>query len=287
MENDNGPAPVDSTRNWLLTLAYKGTAYAGWQIQPGSATIQGKLEDALSDLFGSPIRVSGCSRTDAGVHALDQRATLRLPLTPSISPENTLRALNGRLPDDIHIIAIDEMPPEFHARYNAVGKAYTYVIHVGDMVSPFLRDCCWQVRHELNPAAMERTAGMLIGTHDFTTFSAAGSTPDQDPVKTLDRIPMERVGSFLMIIVIGDSFLYKMVRRLVGYLVEVGRGRLDCGDAPHLLEARDRNVGFDTAPAAGLFLDRVFYNETEFCDYLPQQLPFLRLSDLPPFQSIA
>jgi tRNA pseudouridine38-40 synthase len=271
----------ESTANWLLTLAYDGTVYAGWQQQPEQATVQGLLHEQLARLFAQPVRAEGCSRTDAGVHALAQQVTVRPPASPAIAAENCQRALGHALPPDIRLLALREMDDnDFHARFSGVGKAYVYVLHNGGLASPFLPRYCWAQTRPLDVEAMRRASAALIGRHDFTTFSAASPQAAADPVRTIARIELMAFGDFVCIVVVGDGFLYRMVRRIAGCLVSVGIGRLAAGQVAGLLDACDRNAGFRTAPPQGLFLDAVFYNRREQDDYACSQLPFLRLAGL-------
>jgi tRNA pseudouridine38-40 synthase len=265
-------------RVWRLTLAYDGTAYAGWQVQPGRATVQGLLNDKLAKLFGAPIRTQATSRTDAGVHALDQQVSAELPAIPPIPPGDALRALGKFLPDDIRVLAIDEAPLDFHARHAAAGKAYTYLIYRGLLRSPFLGRYAWPVAHPLDPAAMRRAAADLLGEHDFTPFSVnPRSDEPRDPVKTLHRCEVQELDRLLMITVVGNAFLYRMVRRLVGYLVAVGLGKLSPEGTPALFAANARTATFETALAQGLFLDRVFFSPEPLSTYRRTTLPFLDL----------
>ncbi|MDP7395996.1 MAG: tRNA pseudouridine(38-40) synthase TruA [Lentisphaeria bacterium] len=263
--------------NWRFTIAYDGTAYAGWQIQPADQTVQGRLHDCLSRLFQAEVTVAGCSRTDSGVHALCQVATFHPPPKSPIPATDAHRALRQMLPPDIRLLATEVMPDGFHARHDAVGKCYTYVLHRGELQSPFVPRYCWIRPAAFDIHAMGAAAKQLVGRYDFTTFSATSDDPGCTPVKTLTRLDMREHGRFLLVTVVGDSFLYKMVRRLVGFLVAVGRGQLDAGHTARIRDAGERNAGFDTAPPQGLFLEQVFYDEAELQAFTPGDLPFLQL----------
>jgi len=267
-------APAE--RNWLLTLAYDGTAYAGWQVQPGQPTVQRALNAKLEQLFRAPIATFATSRTDAGVHALDQRVTAWLPHEPEIAPEIARRALGKFLPLDIRVRAIVAMPPEFHARHAAAGKAYTYVFHLGPLENPILGRYALPVPWPVDVAAMASAAAMLLGQHDFSAF-AVNPRCDQarDPVKTLYRCDLLPLGRLLLFTVVGNSFLYRMVRRLAGFLLAVGRGRLTPETARHLLQQPGATAAFDTVPPQGLFLDRVFFASEEMLAYRRGTPPLL------------
>ena len=289
MPSPAAPAAPSSTtsppRNWLLRLAYDGTAYAGWQIQPAVPTIQGELQRALGHLFGlQQPRTWGCSRTDAGVHALAQMVTFLAPAQPPIPPAGARQALNHRLPPDIRVVAITEAAPEFHARHAATGKAYTYLIHRGGLTSPFLHRYCWPLGYELDLARMRTAADQLVGTHDFAAFTVKGNDPPAaaaDTVRTVHTWHLREVGNFLAVTVVGASFLHKMVRRLTGFLVEVGRGRLTPAPPAALLRPRGpAAVAFATAPPQGLFLEAVFFDEATRAAFAPGLLPFGQLVGL-------
>ena len=267
--------------NWLLTLAYDGTLYSGWQIQLDRATIQQVLQDKISDLFQFKSHLAGCSRTDAGVHALAQKVSFSPPEWPVINRQNAWKALNSLLPPDIRILSIDEVSEGFHARHKAVGKAYTYLLYSGKLLSPFMGNYFWPQEYSLSLEPIVRASNLLIGTHDFSGFSVTTSNPEPNTIKTLQRITVKQIGSFLTISIVGNSFLYKMVRRIVGFLVKVGKGQLEPSTALQILSAQDRTVQFDTAPAKGLYLEEVFYQHEEMIRFQSWQIPFLNLLGLP------
>lgn len=267
--------------NWLLTIAYDGTDYAGWQTQPNAVTVQGTIEEQLFRLYQQPVEAAGCSRTDSGVHALSQHATVHPPATPAIGADNVRRALQRALPSTIQLLDLVTKPAQFHARFNAVGKAYVYVLHAGPLKSPFIGRYSWEQPEHLDLAAMQSAAPPLCGRQDFTTFSANSGMPDRDHVRCVHRIDFRRIGNFICVVVVGDGFLYRMVRRIVGFLVAVGGGRLSPDCTTTLLTKRDRNAGFNTAPPHGLFLDSVFYTHNAMKAYHLRQLPFLQWLSLP------
>lgn len=262
-------------RNWLLTVSYDGTAYHGWQRQPQANTVQAELERAFERLFGTPIVVEGCSRTDAGVHALSQMVTVAPPAHPPIPPLNARKALNDLLPCDIRVREIRALDTNQHARFDNCGKAYVYVLARRPVLMPFLRNFSWGILSAVDVGGMQGAAQALCGRHDFTTFSCLSDRDDALNERTIFRFDVQQVEGMLALSVVGDGFLYKMVRRLVGFLVAVGCGRSCADDVPRLLAARDRNAGFDTAPPQGLFLHSVFYTEAEREAWRLEGLPFL------------
>jgi tRNA pseudouridine38-40 synthase len=263
------------TRTLKITLAYEGTAYVGWQRQAEGVSIQGLLEEALARLDGAPVAVHGAGRTDAGVHALGQVASVRVATVHD--PAVIQRALNAMLPGDVRVFAVEEAPDDFHARYSAAGKRYEYRVWQGLVQPPFIRAWSWHVPHRLDVEAMNRAARALEGTHDFSAFQSAGSDV-VSAVRTVTRARVERrdlpsgvagggaddegggAGGFLVCVQLeADGFLRHMVRAGVGTLVEVGDGRRPDASLPRLLESRDRGASGPTAPAHGLVLVGVDY----------------------------
>jgi len=244
-------------RTVKLTLEYDGTDFAGWQVQPGERTVQGVLEAAFSDLAGAAVAVTGSGRTDAGVHALGQVASAATALT--LPAAEIAAALNGRLPDDVLVLGAEDARPGFHARYDAVSRAYLYLM--GLVPSPVWRRHRWHVRYDLDPAAMREAAGILAGEHDFSSFALSGSEPNHHRCR-VSSVSLEwepRYGGMLVLRIEADRFLRGMVRSIVGTLVEVGRGRMTPGDFAAALQALDRGAAGPTAPPWGLYLERVTY----------------------------
>ncbi|OLD64141.1 MAG: tRNA pseudouridine(38-40) synthase TruA [Acidobacteria bacterium 13_1_40CM_2_68_5] len=245
-------------RNLKMVVAYVGTRYAGWQLQPGRATIQGVLEERIGRMLQERVRLAGAGRTDAGVHARGQVANFK---TASRVPlEGLVRGLNARLPIDIALMRAEEAPESFHARTDARGKEYRYHIERSEVVSPFEAPYVASVRGPLDVAAMREAAGHFLGTHDFTSFCPVAS-PIDDKVRTLRVSEVGERGTRVEFHVVGDGFLRHMVRTLAGTLILVGRGRLDAGSIPHIIRARDRRRAGPVAPARGLILEAVFYEE--------------------------
>ena len=255
-------------RTVKLTLAYEGTAYVGWQRQTNGPSIQAALESAVRDVEGGPVTLVGAGRTDAGVHALGQVASVRL--TNPIPTDALGRALNATLPRDIRVVAAEEAPAAFHARFDAATKEYRYRLLHGTVASPFESRYGWFVGGPLDHDRMAEAARALVGEHDFAAFQAAGSdtatTVRIVHALTVRRSPPEATpggvswGQPLSLVDIrGSGFLRHMVRIIVGTLVEVGRGRRPPGAVGEALRSRDRAAAGPTAPGHGLFLVRVEY----------------------------
>jgi tRNA pseudouridine38-40 synthase len=262
---------------WLkLTVAYDGTAYAGWQVQPTEPTVQAVIETAWHEITREQLRVLAAGRTDAGVHALGQ--VVSLTSESSLSCDDLHRALNAVLPEDVAIVAVEEAPKNFHATYDAEQKTYRYQIHNGRTPDIFNRRYVWHYPQPLDAAAMHAAAQALVGKHDFASFESAGSERP-DSVRTLFSVSVRREGEApaepsmlwlsrsvalpsadrITIEVTGDGFLYNMVRAIVGTLVEVGKGSRDAAWIAEVLAATDRRLAGQTAPPQGLFLVRVEY----------------------------
>ena len=244
-------------RTLKITLAYDGTRFVGWQRQAEGESIQGVLEDALARFEGAPVTVHGAGRTDAGVHALGQVASVRL--TSGHDVETLARALNAQLPDDLRVLGIEDAAPDFHARFSARAKTYRYQIRSGNVASPFDRAYVWHLQERLDVDAMRTAAQVLVGRHDFGTFQSVGTTVP-DSVRTLAHSRVRTEGDLLMYEVTGDGFLRHMVRAIVGTLVEVGRGWRPADSMASLLASRTRAQAGATAPPHGLFLVRVDYD---------------------------
>jgi tRNA pseudouridine38-40 synthase len=245
-------------RTLKLTLSYDGTRLVGWQRQAEGESVQGVLEDALACFEGGPVTVHGAGRTDAGVHALGQVASVEVAFAHDTA--TLARALNAQLPEDVRVLAVEEAAPGFHARFSARSKSYRYCIRNGAVATPFERAYVWHVPQPLDVDAMRQAASRLLGRHDFSTFRSMG-TDVPDAVRTL-RISdvLGDAGSLLTYEVSGDGFLRHMVRAIVGTLVEVGRGWRDPEQMDALLQARDRARAGATAPPHGLFLVSVDYD---------------------------
>ena len=273
---------------WKIILSYDGSAFHGWQIQPSAPTIQGTLARAIQHITGESVLPQGSGRTDAGVHALAQVASFSLSVP--IPPANFHRALNRALPPGIRVLSAEHASPGFHARHSALRKTYEYrIFPAGSICSPMLAPWVWACPLPLNPEILQEAAAHILGTHDFTSFSAAdpdlatrtardysGSfTPESsDPdrrsastaaTRTIHQSMWRRHEGLLIYRVTGSGFLHHMVRNLVGTFVEAGSGRISPDSIPAILAARNRSVAGPTAPASGLFLVDVEY-QSSFAD---------------------
>ena len=273
-------------RNLKLILSYDGSEFAGWQVQPGLATVQGTLASAIGRLSGENVLPQGSGRTDAGVHALAQVASFTTE--SKIPVENWAAALNDNLPPAIRVLEVSEVPLEFHPRRSALAKTYRYRMHRGAICPPFLARYVWHYPYPLDETAMAETAAFVVGEHDFTSFAAmdpervermgggeepnheghpstslrAGSVSRSNAPSNVRRVissAWAREGDELIYTVRGTGFLHHMVRNLVGTLVLVGKGSVSRADFGRILAARERSAAGPTAPASGLFLVGVEY----------------------------
>ena len=241
---------------WKCVCAYDGAPFSGWQSQAGGNSIQDVLEARLTQIFGTPRRIHGSGRTDAGVHARAQ--VFHFEAEWRHGPERLLAAMRSELVPAIQIISVRQVSPEFHARFSATGKIYTYYLHIGD-ADPFTRPYCWPVFRELDFVAMEAAAAELRGRHDFKAFSAFNDTEREDTVRDLRRLEIARRGAKVRITAEANGFLYKMVRSLAGALVAAGEGRMPAEAVRAILAAKVRTNAVRTAPPEGLFLEKVLY----------------------------
>ena len=254
-------------RTLRLLVAYDGAGFAGWQRQAGLRTVQGELEAVISRIEGTAVHVAGAGRTDSGVHAAAQAASVRL--TAALTPERLVRACNATLPDDVRVLAAEVMPERFHARIHARGKTYRYFVWHGQAGSPALRRMSWHVPQRLHLAAMQDAAALFVGEHDFSSFQAQGSavrsTVRRVWTSTVEVLPappwcaVDERGRLLCYEVSGAGFLRHQVRAMAGTLVLVGKGRLAAADVARALTAGHRGAAGPTAPAHGLHLWRVHY----------------------------
>jgi tRNA pseudouridine38-40 synthase len=269
-------------RNFKLILAYDGYDFAGWQVQPDRATIQGTLLSAIEHLTGEMTLPQGSGRTDAGVHALAQVASVAL--RSPIPVANLVRALNDILPPSIRVLAAEEMPPDFHARRSALAKTYEYRILRAEICSPFLARYVHHHPYPLDEARMTEAASVVVGEHDFTSFAAVDpekkdaerkapekkdqerkdterqkESPEPGNVRTIFSSNWRRHQDQFIYTVRGNGFLHHMVRNLVGTFLMVGKGSLKVEDVRRILDLRDRSAASATAPASGLFLVSVEY----------------------------
>jgi tRNA pseudouridine38-40 synthase len=278
--SDDVHAAEDSGKNvpnLKVILSYDGSDFAGWQVQPGLATVQGALASAIGRLSGENVLPQGSGRTDAGVHALAQVASFT---TASAIPiENWATALNHILPPSIRVVEVSEAAPDFHARKSVGAKTYRYRIHRGQICPPFLSRYVWHYPYPLNEAAITEAGSLVVGQHDFTSFAAvdpervermaasSGENGNQNAVAGVVPTNVRQIfssaweldGDELIYTVRGNGFLHHMVRNLVGTFVQMGKGTLSREDFLRVLASRDRSAAGPTAPASGLFLVNVEY----------------------------
>lgn len=242
--------------NIKVTLEYDGTNYYGWQKQKDRETIQGQVEEAIRDLTGEDVELIGCSRTDSGVHAKGFIANFKIK---SSIPSNRFReALNVKLPDDIVVVHSDKVDDDFHARYNAKGKTYEYLILNAEAPTAIMRNFTYHYKYNLNIDHMKEAAKYFVGTHDFIAFRSQGSSV-KGSIRTIFDLTVEKDGDYIKISVTGDGFLYNMVRIIVGTLINIGRGKNSPKDIIDIINSKDRTLAGDCVPAKGLVLKKVYY----------------------------
>lgn len=245
---------------WRILLEYDGTAFSGWQDQTNARTVSGELRRAAEDFFGVQVDLGGAGRTDAGVHALAQVAHLRVD-APAPARRDLLRALNTQLPAGIVVLDAQKAHPSFHARHDAVARRYLY--RISRRKSAFEKKYVWWIKHDLDAAAMARAARLIEGRRDFRAFRAADpARPGESTLVVVSSASLVEEGHLLLFRIEASHFLWRMVRRLVGALVRLGSGELTPADWTRLLEARPSpslDVAAWTAPASGLFLEKVVY----------------------------
>ncbi len=260
-------------RNIKFAIAYDGTDFCGWQTQPGQITVQGTMVDVLEQLAQQRLTIHAAGRTDAGVHAAGQ--VVNFKTESMLPPEELQRAFNALLPPSIRVNAAEEVSPDFHSRWDALAKTYRYRIFRGRVVPPFFWKYVHQDSCEMNYEAMGEAAGHFVGEHDFTSFAASTGSEEDDrertTVRTIYRSEFLRVqnsdipgaGEEWVYVVRGRSFMRNMVRKMVGTLVEVGRGKLSPADLPELFALRDRTKSGATMPPQGLCLESVEYPDPD------------------------
>lgn len=243
-------------RNIKLTIQYDGTAYHGWQTQKNVRTVQETAEKAIAVITGAKPQLTGCSRTDTGVHA--EMFAANFKSETKIPCEKFPLALNTYLPDDIVCIKAEDMPADFNARFCAKGKKYTYYIQNSRFPDVFEKNYAWHYPYKLDIDEMKRAAAAFLGEHDFIGFAASGFTV-KTTVRTIYSLDVEKTGDKIKITVCGNGFLYNMVRIIAGTLAFVGCGKLKAGDMADIIASRDRKRAGITAPPQGLFLSEVYY----------------------------
>jgi len=248
-----------SVRNIRLTLAYDGTDYSGWQVQANARTVQGVIEAALERMHGHPVRIQGAGRTDSGVHATGQVGNFRTDLD-SIAASQWQVALNSYLPPDVRVLESREAPEVFNAKSSASGRAYAYYLFPGPAVPPHLRRYCWRIGGRPRLDRLNRLAAIFVGSHDFTTFAAAGDV-SRSKVRRVDSSAFHPQGPMLVYRVVASSFVWKMVRSLVGTMLEYETADRQPEALAEALASRRRDQAGSSAPAWGLFLEKVLYDE--------------------------
>ena len=307
---ESSAAEFVMVKNVLLTIEYDGTGFSGWQRQPEARTVQGTVEKVLMEIVGEPVRIDGVSRTDAGVHARDQKAVFRADL--KVPVEKLAHVMNDRLQgrpearsenDDIRIVSaeevpvgrgsrrsempagsdasisdtpdgsdarVSEVPDGFDIRGCVIGKTYRYSIRNAAEMPVFDRNYRYHIKQNLDLAKMREAAEYIKGTHDFACFQAAGAEPGRSTVRTIWSVSVNKVGDDIFIYISGDGFLYNMVRIITGTLVEVGLGKREPEDIARIIESRDRCEAGHTAPPQGLYLMRVYMDRVCFWGQSPK-----------------
>lgn len=248
-------------QRYKAIISYDGTGFFGYQVQPNKRTVQAELEAVLGKMHkGNEVKVFASGRTDAGVHAKGQ--VIHFDSSLEIPENRWETALNSLLPDDISVVHVKKAEPSFHARFDAKGKEYRYCLHLSSKRDPFLRNFSYRHPFPLNVDRMQEAAKFLLGTHDFSSFCAA-KTEVEDKIRTIYKIEFFQHDDSLSLRFVGNGFLYNMVRILVGTLLEAGSGYLLPEEIPVILGKKDRRAAGKTAPAHGLYLWQVFY-ENDF-----------------------
>ena len=248
---------------YKLTLAYDGTAFSGWQIQPNGISIQELVQKALQTVTREEILLIGSGRTDAGVHALCQ--TAHFSLDAPLNGYRFLNACNALLPPAIKLLSLDGVSEDFHARYSTIGKKYRYCLHLNFVSNPFERAYSWHVPGKCDVERMQQAIPHFLGTHDFTSFANEAKTGacSKNPVRSLRRLEIVPLNGGFALEFEGDGFLYKMVRNIVGTLVDVGRGKIEPAAIPSIILGKNRSLAGRAAPPHGLFLVSAEYPESD------------------------
>lgn len=243
---------------WKLEIEYEGTRYRGWQIQHNAKTIQGEMQDVTRQLFASKFELFGAGRTDAGVHALRQIAHLRVDeLTANVTPRQIQHGFNDLLPHDINVLKVSNAPDDFHARKDAIARYYLY--QISTRRTAFGKNLVWWIKDRLDEKAMAEAAKILVGKHDFYSFCELEDGKKQSTIVKVEQAEVFTDGDLILFRIGASHFLWKMVRRIVGMLAEVGRGNLDYAGFDRLLKFKSDVPAKFTAPPSGLFLEKVLY----------------------------
>ena len=244
--------------NWKLEIEYEGTRYRGWQIQHNAKTVQGELQVAAYQLFSGKVEIGGAGRTDAGVHAIRQIAHLKVSeLKTNITPRQIQFGFNDLLPHDINVVRVQNAPENFHARYDAISRSYLY--RISTRRTAFAKNFVWWIKDDLNVAEMRQAADLLVGRRDFASFCETEEGKKQSTIVVVERAEIFTDGDLICFRVAASHFLWKMVRRIVGMLAEVGRGNVSVDGFHRLLKFQSDAPAKFTAPPSGLFLEKVLY----------------------------
>jgi len=247
-------------RNFKVMMAYRGTAYHGYQIQNNALTVQAVVERCVGKVLNEPVTIYGCSRTDTGVHA--RQYCFSVSTNSTIPIKGFIRGVNGELPKDISILSCEEVPEDFHARFSCVGKEYMYLMHCSESKDPFTTDLAYHYRRPFRTKLVREAAQHFVGTHDFRSF-CTNCAESANTVRTIHSFDVENDGETVKMLVKGDGFLYNMVRILVGTLLSVNEGSIAVEEIDEIMAAGDRLRAGRTAMPHGLYLNRVFYDREE------------------------
>ena len=250
-------------RNIRGIVAYDGTAFCGWQIQPGMRTVQGELTEAFRRILGEQLHLIAASRTDSGVHARGQTVNIRTQ--NPLALDRLLKGINSGTADDVAVLALDEVAETFHSTRDALGKHYQYLLWLSEVNDPLLRYWHWWHRYPLDVERMQDAAQHLVGTRDFRGLQVSSGRPDESSIRSVASVALRREGARLVIDIHGRSFMYKQVRSMVGLLMAVGRGRVAVDEVPGLLTGDPARRRSEVAPAQGLTLMQVFYEHPLHC----------------------
>ncbi|MEE0858644.1 MAG: tRNA pseudouridine(38-40) synthase TruA [Acutalibacteraceae bacterium] len=245
-------------RNFLVTISYNGSKYHGWQIQNNAVTVQEVFQQSLEQVIQStPYELKGCSRTDSGVHA--NMYCISLKMCHNIPCHRLLTALNRFLPSDIAVMNVEEKPLDFHARYSCKSKEYVYKIWNSQVRNPFLNDLAYHYKYPIDVELLDKACKAYIGKHDYTSFCTLDNRKMEDMERTVMNFTVRREGDMVLLTVEADGFLYNMVRIMVGTLISIAQGKLSPDCISDIINAKDRTQAGPTAPACGLYLNRVKY----------------------------
>ena len=255
-------------RYWKVTVQYDGTEYFGWQWQPDQPSIQEEIQKTIESLYTVPALIDGSGRTDAGVHALGQVFSFKEPRSINLNGKSFKKAMNALLPPAIRVLKAEIVDESFHARFSAVGKTYIYLLDKSDRVNPFFRNFCWNRRHDFDMDLTRKVLDLFEGEHDFSAFTVNVHMLKGSAVRKVFKAGIEEWQGFYVLSFTGSGFLYKMVRSLVGQVVECAAGLKTFEKAEELLKTGKREKAAQVAPAKGLFLGRVYYSEDKLSESL-------------------